>query len=322
MQPPLPLAVPVGRSARRPHWSDLPAAVRARLEDGWGASVVEARSQGSGFTPGFASRLRLADGRRFFVKAADDRRAWLVESYRTEAAKRALLPAAVPAPQLQQVIDEPLGDRRWVLLVFADVEGRPPGRPWSLAQARSALRTAAGLAEVLTPPPTGWAWGTLADVLFDDPPDWADLGDRSGWGQRLPDLVGLAERRAELLAGNTLGHSDLRDDNLIIAADGAAWVCDWNWPTVGPPWADAVSLAISMYGDGLDAEALLTETSVLGESDREAVDCLLATLTGYFLLWSARPANPTSPYLRAHQAWYAEAAGTWLRQRRNWPQGL
>ena len=293
-------------------------AVRARLEYGLGARVVEARSQGSGFTPGFASRLWLADGRRVFVKAADGRRKWLIESYREEAAKLGLLPAMVPAPRLQQVIDEPLGDEDWVLLVFDDVEGRPPGRPWSPAEARTALRTAVGLAEALTPPPTGWAWGTLADVLYDGPPDWDRLRDRPGWRDHVDDLVTLAERRTELLVGNTLTHADLRDDNLIVAADGTVWVCDWNWPSVGPRWADAVSVAISMYGDGLDAEALLAETGLVDERDRQAVDCLLAALIGYCLLWSATPFSPTSPYLRAHQAWYAEAAGAWLRQRRGW----
>jgi Phosphotransferase enzyme family len=292
--------------------------VRARLEERLAARVVEARTQGSGFTPGFASRLRLADGHCVFVKAANDRLPWLVESYREEAAKLSLLPATVPAPRLQQVIDEPLEDTGWVLLVFDDVEGRPPDRPWSLADARSALRTATALAEALTPPPTGWPWGTLADVIFDDPPDWAGLAERPEWSAHLGDLAELADRRTELLAGNTLGHSDLRDDNLILTADGTYWICDWNWPTVGPRWADAVTLAISMYGDGLDAEALLAETGLVGEDDREAVDCLLAALTGFFLLWSVKPFSPTSPYLRAHQVWYAEVTGTWLKERRGW----
>ena len=318
MHAPLPLAVPVGRSAVRPDWSDLPTAVRARLEDALGSTVVEARSQDSGFTPGFASRLLLGDGRRVFVKAADDGREWLVGSYREEAAKLALIPTGVPAPRLQQVIDEPIGDQGWVLLVFDDVEGRPPVRPWSLVEARAALRTATGLAEALSPPPDGWAWGTLAELIIDDPPDWSSLRDRPEWTDHLDELIGLVERRSALLAGNTLTHSDLRDDNLIIAADGGVWVCDWNWPTVGPRWADAVCLAISFYGDGLDADALLSETGLLTGDDREAVDGLLAALTVYCLLWSAQPANPTSPYLRTHQAWYAEAAGAWLRQRRGW----
>ena len=141
---------------------------------------------------------------------------------------------------------------------------------------------------------------------------------RPGWSAHLDDLVALADRRSELLTGDTLCHTDLRDDNLILDGAGVAWVCDWNWPTVGPRWTDAVSLAISIYGDGLDAEALLSGTGLVAEDDREAVDGLLATLTGYFLLQSAQPSIPTSPHLRTHQAWYAGAAGAWLKQRRGW----
>ena len=99
----LPLTVPVAGTAVRPQWPDLPAAVRRRIEEALGGSVVTAVSQGSGFTPGFASRLRLADGRRVFVKAASGAVGWMIDSYRTEAAKLALVPAVVPAPRLQQV---------------------------------------------------------------------------------------------------------------------------------------------------------------------------------------------------------------------------
>jgi hypothetical protein len=315
---PLPLAIPVGRSAHRLLWSDVPAAVQTRLEDALGTTVAGARSQGSGFTPGFASRLVLADGRRVFVKAGDDRREWLIEAYRAEAAKLALIPAAVPAPRLRQIIDEPIDGRHWVLLVFDDVDGRPPHRPWSAAEARPALRTAARLADALTPAPTGAAWGTLADLVLSSPPDWTSLVDRPGWGHHRADLADLAEQRTELLTGSTLTHADLRDDNLIFAPDGKVWVCDWNWPTLGPRWADAVCLAIAMSGDGLDADALLAETGLVGEDDRDGVDCLLAALTAYFLLASAAPFDPGSPHLRAHQAWYAEATGRWLRERRGW----
>lgn len=165
----------------RPRWPDLPVPVRARIERALGAEVIDAVSQGSGFTCGFASRLQLSDGRRVFVKAIDDRWPVLTDAYRLEAAKLALLPATVPAPRLQQVLDEPLAGRDWVVLVFDDVEGRPPCRPWRLDEARTALATAAAIAEALTPPPPGWPWGRLADELFDAPPDWGTLRDRPAW---------------------------------------------------------------------------------------------------------------------------------------------
>lgn len=155
-------------------------------------------------------------------------------------------------------------------------------------------------------------------MVFDGPPDWSSLRDHPDWTDRVDDLADLADRRAELLSGTTLCHLDLRDDNVIIARDGRPWVCDWNFPALGPRWTDPVCLAISMDGDGLDAEALLAETGLLADEDHEAVDCLLAALTGYFLLSSVRPANPTSPYLRAHQTWYAAVTGGWLKERRGW----
>ena len=314
----LPLTVPVAGTAVRPLWPELPVAVRHRIEGAIGAAVVAAASQDSGFTPGFASRLRLADGRRVFVKATDARRPWLLDCYRLEAAKLALIPSAVPAPRLTLVLDEPIDGKPWLILVFDDIDGRPPLRPWQPDEARAALSTATIMAEVLTPPPPGWAWARLADEIFDSPPDWSSLRAKPDWAAYADALRAYADVSPELLAGSTLAHLDCRDDNLIMDRDGRAWVCDWNFPAVGPQWTDAVCLAISMYGDGLDVEVLLAETGLVSDQDRDGVDCLLAVLTTYFLLQSVQPPNPTSPYLRIHQTWYAQASGTWLKQRLGW----
>ena len=314
----LPLTVPVAGTAVRPLWPELPVAVRHRIEGAIGAAVVAAASQDSGFTPGFASRLRLTDGRRVFVKATDAGRPWLLDCYRLEAAKLALIPSAVPAPRLTLVLDEPIDGKPWLILVFDDIDGRPPLRPWQPDEARAALSTATIMAEVLTPPPPGWAWARLAEEIFDSPPDWSSLRAKPDWAAYADALRAYADVSHELLAGSTLAHLDCRDDNLIMDRDGRAWVCDWNFPAVGPQWTDAVCLAISMYGDGLDVEVLLAETGLVSDQDRDGVDCLLAVLTTYFLLQSVQPPNPTSPYLRIHQTWYAQASGTWLKQRLGW----
>src|SRR5256885_11913280 len=50
-------------------WADAPAWLRAEVAARLGGEVVEAVTQPSGFSPGLAVRLRLADGRRAFVKA-------------------------------------------------------------------------------------------------------------------------------------------------------------------------------------------------------------------------------------------------------------
>src|SRR5829696_4290615 len=93
--------VPIRATARRPHWADLPASAREAIASRLGSEVIGTTSTGIGFTPGFASRLDLADGRRVFVKAASDadaaRYGWgLSEAYRRnpQAAGAAQRPAS------------------------------------------------------------------------------------------------------------------------------------------------------------------------------------------------------------------------------------
>jgi hypothetical protein len=58
-------------SKNRPRWGDLPPPVRARISELAGGRVLAAQNCEGGFSPGFASRLTLADGRRAFAKAMD-----------------------------------------------------------------------------------------------------------------------------------------------------------------------------------------------------------------------------------------------------------
>src|SRR5215211_4417906 len=103
--------LPVRATARRPHWADLPALARDAIECRLGSEVMGTSSTGIGFTPGFASRLDLADGRRVFVKAAsdaDDARSGGGSSaaYRAEICKLRALPNDLPAPALLWTVDE------------------------------------------------------------------------------------------------------------------------------------------------------------------------------------------------------------------------
>ncbi|HEX9988284.1 MAG TPA: hypothetical protein VGE45_07390 [Chloroflexia bacterium] len=50
-------------------WPAIPRQVRLAVEQRLGSAVATAVSQPTGFSPGVASRLRLADGSRVFVKA-------------------------------------------------------------------------------------------------------------------------------------------------------------------------------------------------------------------------------------------------------------
>ena len=158
------------------------------MQNRLGSTVVAAVSQCSGFTPGFASRLRLTDGRRVFVKAVSDEQDWLLTCYREEAAKLAVLPATVPAPRIQLVIDELIDGRQWLFLVFDDIDGRPPERPWRLAEARAGLAAATRISHALTPAPPGVAWGELADELLTEAHDWR-LRSPIGWTGYIEELA-------------------------------------------------------------------------------------------------------------------------------------
>ncbi len=62
-------------SKERPVWPGLSGAHRRAIEEVAGCAVAKAESRSGGFSPGFASLLRLRDQREVFVKAID-LRAW------------------------------------------------------------------------------------------------------------------------------------------------------------------------------------------------------------------------------------------------------
>ena len=41
-------------------------------------------------------------------------------------------------------------------------------------------------------------------------------------------------------------HWDVREDNLLIRADGSAVIFDWGMSRLGPPWADELLLAAAV----------------------------------------------------------------------------
>jgi hypothetical protein len=303
----LPTTIPHGRTARRLDWEHLPPALRAEVERRLGSPVVAAESQTAGFTPGFASVLTCADGSRHFVKAASTvAQRIFADAYREEARKLRLLPPEVPAPRLQWLHDDD-----WVVLGFEHVEGRPPRRPWVPEELAAASAMAVELADLLTPAPPGME--TAAEAFLAWPALWDTVDD-----PRAEELGALAAGFAAVAAGDTVVHTDVRDDNLIIGPDGTVRLCDWNWPVVGAAWLDSLWLLIGPRGDGLDVEAHIAGHPLLSQVDPEAIDTVLALVLGYFAHSAALPAPPTSPYLRRAQAWQRDVVRDWLAERRGW----
>lgn len=312
-------AIPHGATALRVTWDLLPPHLRAVIEGRCGSPVVGAHSQGGGYTPGLASVLTCADGSRHFVKAASvAAQRTFAESYRIEAAHLATLPATAPAPALRWLHDD--GD--WVALGIAHVEARSPARPWSGADLTAAVRMLETVARTLTPVPAAMSLQPIAVELGDLPEHWERLDTRwlglPGFAEHHEEAAGLAAGFAAVTAGDTVVHTDVRDDNLLLDPGGRMVLCDWNWLCRGAAWFDTVTLMIGPAGDGLDVEAVLAAAPLTRDVEPAHVDAVLALVTGYFLGSAQHPVPPTSPHVRDAQRLQGEAGWHWLAARRGW----
>jgi aminoglycoside phosphotransferase (APT) family kinase protein len=304
--------VPHGATARRLDWMLLPPTLRRLVEARFGTTVVKAHSAGAGFTPGLASVLTGADGRRVFLKAASKQaQRPFAEAYATEVHHLRALPQGLPVPRLLWSHEDDL----WVVLATEYVDGANPARPWRAAELDACLDTLDVLARRLTPPPM--RLHTFAEDFAQFFASWDHVRSTAPTWPHLDEAIALASRYTGVTSGNTLVHTDARDDNFLLSG-GQALLCDWNWPVVGAPWIDTVCVLMTAFGDGLDADALLAARPLTREVDPEDVDVLLALLVGYFLERREQPVPPSSPFLRRHQDWCAEVTWAWLARRRGW----
>lgn len=311
----------VTASGVRIGWADLPVHVRTSVERIVGGPIVYADSQVGGFSPGSADRVVTDTGARAFVKAAN---LALNEHtpglYRREAAITAQLPPAVPATRLLGAYDD--GD--WVALVLADVDGRHPRTPWLRAEVDAVLDTLGTLANRLTPCPVADI-PAAADELRGDFIGWQRLREHP-WpelpvlaSRHLDDLITLADRAADAIAGDTLVHLDVRADNLLVRADGSVVLVDWPWACRGCEWLDSLCLLVNveLYG-GHDVEAVLATTPVLAGAPADAIDATLAGLCGYFFNAARQPPHPALPTLKQFQRDQGAAVLGWLARRLGW----
>jgi aminoglycoside phosphotransferase (APT) family kinase protein len=300
-------------------WQDVPRPVRVAIEGVCGAPVVEAQTQPGGFSPGVAARVRCADGKRRFVKAASaETNPDTPRLHRQEARVLADLDSLIaegdlPVPRLWGTAE--LGP--WFALVVDDVAGHQPRVPWQDRELDLVLAALDQLAATLTPAPvqvpsidqyletdfTGWR--TLARTPGDDRIDpWSRA--------RLADLAALEATWAAHAAGTTLLHSDIRADNLLVTSGGVV-VVDWPHACCGAAFADLVFFAPSVaIQGGPDPAALLARSRTGREAKRDALTALVCALAGYLTERSLRPAPPGLPTVRGFQAAQGEVTRAWL----------
>jgi hypothetical protein len=283
-----------------------------------GSPVVAAEDQVGGMSPGCATRLRCADGRRAFVKAVGAELNPVTPGlFRREARALSLLGDHPLWASLRDVLDEPGG---WVALLLEDIPGPRP----DLGSERALDRLAAATDELsatlrarvpVLPAPVP---GDEADL----PSERAVLAKWSAGLDHAPEVApelmprwvvahldGLREACGRLLDACTddrLVHWDIRDDNLRTRPDGSLVFVDWGGACRGSAWTDpliarlegvespwfdrslAASPALRGLGDDLVTAFLAAIGSYLAYRAESAVDVNLPTLNDFRIQESRR----------------------------------
>jgi aminoglycoside phosphotransferase len=311
---------PPPAEGRRLPWHAIPGQLRGRIADVLGARVLGAQTQPGGFSPGVAARLRLADGRRAFVKAVNEVNPDSPGLHRSEARITAALPADTPAPRLLGSVD---GDG-WVILLFEDIEGQMPAQPWQQHELTRVLGAMTDLAAALSPAPIdappaatrfhslghGWRHLAAARTAGDD------LADVSLWArERLFALVELEARWGAAVTGSTLAHGDIRADNILLTPSRVVFV-DWPWACLAQRWFDLVAFlpSVAMQGGPLP-EHVLAAHPVARRADPDDVTTVVAALAGTWICLARQPDPPGLPTLRAFQRAQGAVTLDWLAQR-------
>lgn len=303
----------------RVDWGSVPLSVRESIEQAIGSVVVQARTQRSGFSPGVAARVRCADGSRYFVKAVSAQaNPHSPGMHRREAEiLRALDPFAeagtVPIARLRGVVDaEP-----WIALILDEVDGHNPRMPWDPGELARVLAAVDTLADALTPSPIAVA--DITETFAGEFTGWRTLAEKGGddrldrWSRdHLDELADLEPAWAGHAAGETLLHTDLRADNVLLTSDRVV-VVDWPVACRGASFADAIFMApsVAMQG-GPEPGDLLAMTKVGRSVGRPALTALVCAVAGYLTERALRPPPAGIPTVREFQAAQGRIARRWL----------
>jgi len=303
-------------SKNRPRWSELPPSVRGQISELAGGQVVATQNCQGGFSPGFASRLTLADKQRVFVKAMDAGE-WPLQAafHRDEARVAAALPQAVPAPRFLSSAD----DGHWVILAFEWADGSEPSLPWRAGELSQVVAAAATMSQALTPSPVA--------VPADHPRlgGWADLVADAGALGKLPEVSAWAARNLRMLIeleqaglaaarGDTLVHFDALPHN-ILRTDRRVVFVDWPHARLGAPFIDLLTVLASAGDAGIDLEPLLACQSVTAGAEPGALDAVLAALTGFWLAGGLAELPDALRPIAAAKLRLGRSALSWLQRR-------
>lgn len=281
-------------------YDGVPRPVRAWVERALGSPVIGVAEQVGGMSPGCATRLTCADGRRAFVKAVG-----------------AVLNPDTPGLFRREIgVLEHLGDHElwarlvasyddgdWVALLIDDVDGRHPDFTDD-AELEAVLEGTDRLSEVLQQRevPVGvplvevrsvfgtWAdsLATLADApaaapvpewLRDDPYDWAEV---------------LREHAGRPMSH--VAHWDIRVDNLLRRPGGEIVFVDWGTAARGPAWADPLLARLERVDEPWFDRSIASSPALTAAGD-DAVTAFLAGFGAHMAVRSVTAVDVNLPTL-------------------------
>jgi Ser/Thr protein kinase RdoA (MazF antagonist) len=303
-------------SKERLRWNEIPLPIRAEIEQLIGGTVSTAQNCPGGFSPGFASRLTLVEGRRVFVKAMDAA-SWPEEAmtHRTEAAITAALPATVPTPQFLGTFD----NDHWIVLAFEDIDGTEPPQRWNPTDLGRVVAAVRRLARAVTPSPIalphnhprlgGWA------ELARDRSRLTQLPDHSRWAaDNIARLIRLEEEGLAAAQGPSLVHFDLYPHNILLTPRDVLFV-DWPHARLGAPVVDLVVVLSSAAADRIDPEPILRNHAETAELEPGTIDAILAAHAGFLIGSGLLPAPPGLEPITVAKLHLGHGAVNWLQHR-------
>jgi hypothetical protein len=262
---------------QRVDWTDLPASLRDAVAERTG-SVRSACTVSAGFNSPLAAVLRTDAGRVFVKGMPCDHRGVV-----TQGREALMNPFVRPiAPALLWHIPDVAG---WNVLGFEYIEGRHvdyrPGSP----DLDAVVTTLDRFAELSCP-----------DVPIKDVGRWRSYADD---GDTAP------------FEGDTLLHTDWKQDNVLLEPNGTVRVVDWAWPTRGAAWIDPACLLLQLIANGhtpAGADATLMGVCVWRDAPPSAVSAFCRATVR---LWDEIVGNNPTPWHRR----MADAAGVWANSR-------
>ncbi len=314
----------------KPAWSAVPREVREEAERRLGARVARATIAYGGYAPSATFRLRLADGRHAFFKAAYPLPKDSVVQIPVDQEERRYLALAPVTGRFVPALYASYRLAGWHVLLMEDL-GPPTMPPWSPDKTRRAARSYARFhRSTLGKALPRWlsrsqhahfgvywsrleergelgATASLARRRADEAREWLDVA-----------LPVLRERERALARSRrpfALLHFDTRSDNVRLLGDRLV-MFDWPFGCVGPAEFDTAAFAQAIAAEGGPAPERVVAwyEEILPLRARE-LDASVAGIAGYFADRAWRPPLRGLPRLRSIQRRQLKATLAWAARR-------